>query len=61
MVFVSGYHANIGIFNVFCQEEDVILSDSLNHASIIDGMRLSKAKRLVYRHCSLKDLEKKLI
>jgi len=44
MVYVSGYHANIGIFNTFCGEEDVILSDQFNHASIIDGMKLSKAK-----------------
>lgn len=60
MVYVSGYHANIGIFNILCGEKDVILSDKYNHASIIDGMKLSKAKKMIFKHCDMKDLERKL-
>jgi len=42
-------------------KEDAVISDSLNHASIIDGIRLCKAKRMRYEHMDLADLEKKLI
>jgi len=57
LVFNSGFQANIGILSTLAGEGDVILSDSLNHASIIDGCRLSKAKTLVYAHCDLNSLE----
>ncbi|MGZ8454139.1 MAG: 8-amino-7-oxononanoate synthase [Candidatus Binatia bacterium] len=57
LVFNSGFQANIGILSTLAGEGDVILSDSLNHASIIDGCRLSKARTLVYAHCDLNGLE----
>src|SRR5256714_2159139 len=54
LTFQSGFTANTGVIPVVSGEQDLILSDSLNHASIIDGMRLSKAPRKVYPH---KDVE----
>jgi glycine C-acetyltransferase len=51
LVFQSGYTANVGVVSTLMQEGDLIVSDELNHASIIDGCRLSKASRAVYRHC----------
>ncbi len=50
LVFNSGYQANLGIFSSLLSEGDVVFSDELNHASIIDGIRLSKAERGVFRH-----------
>lgn len=55
--FNSGYHANIGAIPTLAGEGDVIFSDELNHASLIDGCRLSKAKTVVYRHHDLNQLE----
>jgi glycine C-acetyltransferase len=60
MVFQSGFTCNLGVIPAFTSENDLILSDQLNHASIIDGMRLSKAKRLVYQHSDMADLERLL-
>jgi glycine C-acetyltransferase len=54
LTFQSGFTANSGVIPVVAGEADLIVSDQLNHASIIDGMRLSKAPRVVYRH---KDVE----
>ncbi|MBA2701107.1 MAG: aminotransferase class I/II-fold pyridoxal phosphate-dependent enzyme, partial [Chloroflexi bacterium] len=50
LTFQSGFSANTGVIPTITGETDLILSDSLNHASIIDGMRLSKAPRKVYPH-----------
>ncbi|MFC1625033.1 glycine C-acetyltransferase [Patescibacteria group bacterium] len=60
ILFQSGLCANIATIPVLVGVEDAIFSDELNHASIIDGCRLSKAKVIVYKHCDPKDLEKKL-
>ncbi|MCY8403943.1 MULTISPECIES: 8-amino-7-oxononanoate synthase [Bacillus] len=60
LLFSSGYLANIGVLSSLPEKGDVILSDQFNHASIIDGCRLSKADTVVYRHIDMNDLEKKL-
>ncbi len=61
ILFPSCFDANGGIFEVLMKEEDAIISDELNHASIIDGIRLSKAKRYRYKNRDMADLEKQLI
>jgi 8-amino-7-oxononanoate synthase len=53
LVFGSGYQANLGILTTLTNKEDLVISDELNHASIIDGCRLSRAKISVYRHLDL--------
>lgn len=60
LVFSTGYMANLGVMSALAHKGDVVLSDELNHASIIDGCRLSGADVVVYRHCDLSDLERKL-
>jgi 8-amino-7-oxononanoate synthase len=71
ILFSNGYMANVGVIpalmnplkvtaSSFFERRAVILSDELNHASIIDGIRLSKAKAVVFKHNDTKDLEKKL-
>ena len=60
LVYSSGFGTNLGIIGSVVGKDDVILSDELNHASIIDGCKLSKAEVIVYRHCDVKDLESKL-
>ena len=61
LLFNSGYHANVGINSSLAGKGDVIFSDKLNHASIIDGMRLSEAKFFRYPHNHMKKLEKLLV
>uniref|UniRef100_A0A8C4SEG0 2-amino-3-ketobutyrate coenzyme A ligase, mitochondrial n=1 Tax=Erpetoichthys calabaricus TaxID=27687 RepID=A0A8C4SEG0_ERPCA len=60
ILYASCFDANAGIFEVLLTPEDAILSDELNHASIIDGIRLCKANKYRYRHLDLTDLENKL-
>ena len=58
ILFSSCFDANGGVFEPLLDESDAIISDELNHASIIDGVRLCKARRFRYRHADMDDLEK---
>ncbi|HEX5335735.1 MAG TPA: glycine C-acetyltransferase, partial [Propionicimonas sp.] len=60
ILFSSCFDANGGVFEVLFDERDAIISDALNHASLIDGIRLSKAARFRYRNADLADLEEQL-
>jgi glycine C-acetyltransferase len=60
ILYVAAFDANGGIFEPLFGEEDAIISDELNHASIIDGVRLCKAKRMRYLHNNMNDLETQL-
>ncbi len=60
ILYAAAFDANGGLFEPLLNEEDTIISDSLNHASIIDGIRLCKAKRLRYANNDMNDLEDKL-
>ena len=61
LVFQSGFTANLGVLQSLVKEGDVIISDELNHASIIDGIRLSKAERSIFKHRDMDDLERHLV
>ena len=61
ILYAACFDANGGVFEPLLGEEDAIISDSLNHASIIDGVRLCKAKRFRYQNADVKDLEAQLI
>jgi len=61
ILYVACFDANGGVFEPLLGEEDVIISDELNHASIIDGVRLCKAKRARYKNCDMAELEQRLI
>lgn len=60
ILFASAFDANTALFEAILTEEDELFSDKLVHASLIDGMRLCKAKKQIYNHSDMADLEKKL-
>ena len=60
LLFNTGYSANVGIISALGRKDSVIFSDELNHASIIDGCRLSRARTIVYRHNDMQDLDQKI-
>jgi glycine C-acetyltransferase len=60
ILYVAAFDANGGVFEPLYNEQDAIISDELNHASIIDGVRLCKAQRYRYKHNNMADLEEKL-
>ena len=60
ILYSSCFDANGGVFETLLGEEDAVISDELNHASIIDGIRLCKAKRYRYRNCDVSDLKARL-
>ncbi|MBU0509171.1 glycine C-acetyltransferase, partial [bacterium] len=61
ILYSSCFDANGGLFESLMHAEDCVITDQLNHASIIDGIRLCKAKRYIYRHLDMHDLEDRLI
>ncbi len=61
ILYAAAFDANGGLFEPLFGQEDAVISDALNHASIIDGIRLCKAQRFRYRHNDMNDLEKQLI
>jgi glycine C-acetyltransferase len=60
ILYVAAFDANGGVFEPLYNEQDAIISDELNHASIIDGVRLCKSQRFRYKHNNMADLEEKL-
>ncbi|MGW8181800.1 MAG: glycine C-acetyltransferase, partial [bacterium] len=60
ILYASCFDANGGLFETILGPEDVVISDALNHASIIDGIRLCKAKRKIYQHADMNELESRL-
>jgi 8-amino-7-oxononanoate synthase len=60
LYFTSGYAANIGLLSTVLRNEDAVFSDSANHASLIDGIRLAKCKRVIFPHLDLNALEAEL-
>ena len=61
LVFNTGYQCNLGVISTLCTKGDVVFSDKLNHASIIDGMRLAEGDFIRYKHLDYDNLEKLLI
>ncbi len=60
ILYSSCFDANTGLFETLLAQEDAVISDALNHASIIDGVRLCRAQRKIFRHNDMADLEEKL-
>ena len=61
LIFNTGYQCNLGIISTLCEKGDIVFSDKLNHASIIDGMKLAEGDFIRYKHLDYNDLEEKLI
>ncbi len=61
LLFNSGYHANVGIYSSLAKKGDAVFCDKLNHASIIDGIRLGGSDLIPFKHVNYEDLEAKLI
>lgn len=60
LYFNSGYSANAGMLAALIRPSDIVFSDSANHASIIDGLRLSRARKVIFPHCDMDSLEREL-
>jgi len=60
LYFPTGYAANLGLLSSILKEGDIVFSDAANHASLIDGMRLSRARRVIFPHLDLEYLEREL-
>ncbi|MBN2356291.1 glycine C-acetyltransferase [candidate division KSB1 bacterium] len=60
LLYAACFDANGGVFEPFMNQESAIITDALNHASLIDGIRLAKAQRFIYQHADMHDLEAKL-
>jgi glycine C-acetyltransferase len=60
LTYVSCWNANTGLMPTFLEEQDALISDELNHASIIDGVRMTRANRKIYAHSDMKELEQAL-
>jgi 8-amino-7-oxononanoate synthase len=60
LYFGSGYTANLSVLTTFAERHDMIFTDVYNHASIVDGIRLSRAQRVKFRHCDVNDLARRL-
>ncbi len=60
LYFSSGYLANLGVLSTLPEEGDVVFSDELNHASLIDGLRLSRARRVIFPHADVKALREQI-
>ncbi len=61
LTYVSCWSANTGLTPTFLDEQDVVISDALNHASVIDGIRMTKTSRLIYKHADMNQLEEHLV
>ena len=61
LYFSTGYQANIGVLQTFLESGDVVFSDEFNHASLIDGMRLAKCRKVIFPHLDVSEIEKLLM
>ncbi|HET9943254.1 MAG TPA: 8-amino-7-oxononanoate synthase [Terriglobia bacterium] len=60
LYFSSGYTANLSVLSTLVERHDIVFTDSQNHASVVDGIRLSRAKRVKFRHCDVDDLARRM-
>jgi|688.fasta_scaffold00078_58 8-amino-7-oxononanoate synthase len=61
LVFSSGFACNLGVLSCLLDQDSIVFSDQLNHASLIDGIRLGRSDRVIYNHCDLDHLQSQLI